>query len=80
MPLLTGRHPDARLYAALIDEAEEKRDALRAAGFDCAGCTACEYRTCPLAGALRSASLLRKAIGPGLVSWADDRSLAWGTA
>lgn len=79
MPMLTSRHPDARLFELLIDEAHARQDAMRGR-FDCARCSSCDFRECPLAGALRSASMLRKALRPGHVAWADDRTLAWGRA
>ncbi|WP_395696622.1 hypothetical protein [Methylocella sp.] len=63
----------------LIDEADARHDALRER-FDCARCSSCDFRECPLAGALRSAAMFRKALRPGEVPWADDRNLAWGRA
>lgn len=79
MPLLTSLHPDARLFELLIDEADARRDALRER-FNCARCSSCDFRECPLAGALRSTAMLRKALRPGHVAWSDDRNLAWGRA
>ncbi|WP_395698092.1 hypothetical protein [Methylocella sp.] len=80
MLLLTSRHPDARLFELLIGEADARRDALRGEGLDCARCSSCDFRECPLAGALRSAAMLRKALRPGHAAWADDRNLTWGRA